>query len=65
MDHGIEIYLNQLDSVEIAEDGNTATFGGGTIAKNVTDALWAAGKQTGESTSPNITQYYSYKTRRY
>ena len=50
MNHGIEIYLNQLNSVEIAEDGNTATFGGGIIAKNVTDALWAAGKQTGEST---------------
>jgi FAD/FMN-containing dehydrogenase len=47
MDHGIEIYLNQLSSIEIAADGQTATFGGGVRAKNVTDTLWAAGKQTG------------------
>jgi hypothetical protein len=49
MDHGIEIYLNQLSSIEIASDGQTATFGGGVMAKNVTDALWAVGKQTGKS----------------
>lgn len=52
MSNGIEIYLNQLSSVEIAEDGQTATFGGGIMAKNVTDSLWAAGKQTGKSTVP-------------
>ncbi|KAH8803017.1 hypothetical protein F5884DRAFT_494268 [Xylogone sp. PMI_703] len=46
MDHGIEIYLSQLNNVEIAADGKTATFGGGIISKNVTDILWAAGKQT-------------------
>lgn len=46
MDHGIEIYLNQLSSVEIAEDGQTAKIGGGTMSKVVTDTLWAAGKQT-------------------
>jgi hypothetical protein len=55
MDHGIEIYLNQLSSVEIAKDGKTATFGGGIMSKNATDALWAAGKQTGESTLSSIT----------
>jgi hypothetical protein len=54
MENGIEIYLNQLSSVEIAEDGNTAKFGGGIMSKNVTDALWAAGKQTGESTVPQL-----------
>lgn len=52
MDHGIEIYLNQLSGIEIAADGRTATFGGGVMAKNVTDTLWVAGKQTGKSKDP-------------
>jgi hypothetical protein len=46
MDYGIEIWMRQLRSVSIAKDGKTATFGGGVLVKNVTDALWAAGKQT-------------------
>ncbi|KAF4996415.1 hypothetical protein FDECE_12451 [Fusarium decemcellulare] len=46
MDHGIEIYLNQLNSVTIAADGKTVKIGGGTVSKKVTDTLWAAGKQT-------------------
>lgn len=54
MTHGIEIDLNQLSGVEVAADGQTAKIGGGTISKNVTDALWAAGKQTGKSTLPTI-----------
>lgn len=49
MDHGIDIYLHHLNSIEIAPDGQTATFGGGVMSKNVTDVLWAAGKQTGKS----------------
>jgi uncharacterized protein YdeI (YjbR/CyaY-like superfamily) len=52
MDHGIEIYLNQLSSIEIAQDGKTVKIGGGTKSKAVTDGLWAAGKQTGEFTVP-------------
>lgn len=48
MQGGIEIWMNQLQTIEIAEDGNTATIGGGTLSTNVTQALWAAGKQTGE-----------------
>jgi hypothetical protein len=55
MDYGIEIYLPQLNSVSIAKDGRSATVGGGANVKNLTDTLWAAGKQTGElrrSTSP-------------
>ena len=52
MDHGIEIYLGQLSSISIAKDGNSATIGGGAHSKNVTDALWAAGKQTGELSNP-------------
>lgn len=47
MDHGIEIYLNQLNTVEVAADGKTVTIGGGTRSKEVTDTLWAANKQTG------------------
>jgi hypothetical protein len=47
MDYGIEIYLPQLNSISIAKDGKTATIGGGTNSKAVTDTLWAAGKQAG------------------
>ncbi|CAI7618286.1 unnamed protein product [Penicillium discolor] len=46
MDHGVGISLSQLSSVSIAKDGKTATMGGGTMSKVVTDSLWAAGKQT-------------------
>ncbi|KAG8164977.1 hypothetical protein KVR01_005252 [Diaporthe batatas] len=46
MQSGIEIWMNQLQSVEIAGDGKTATIGGGALSTNVTKALWAAGKQT-------------------
>ncbi|KAL4865193.1 hypothetical protein BDV12DRAFT_200385 [Aspergillus spectabilis] len=46
MDHGIEISLRKLNSIEIAHNGQSATIGGGTISKKVTDTLWAAGKQT-------------------
>ncbi|KKY33735.1 putative fad-dependent oxygenase [Diaporthe ampelina] len=46
MQSGIEIWMNQLQTVEIAEDGETATIGGGALSTNVTQALWAAGKQT-------------------
>ncbi|KAI1743076.1 FAD binding domain protein [Xylaria scruposa] len=43
---GIGIWMGDLDSVEINRDGSTATVGGGTLSKAVTDTLWAAGKQT-------------------
>lgn len=46
---GLMIWMHQLNSVKIAQDGQTATFGGGILDKAVTDALWAAGKQTGKS----------------
>ncbi|RSL54832.1 hypothetical protein CEP54_009713 [Fusarium duplospermum] len=46
MDHGIEIYLNQLNGVAVAKDGKTVKIGGGAPSKKVTDTLWAAGKQT-------------------
>lgn len=41
--------MHQLQAVEVAEDDNTATIGGGALSTNVTEGLWAAGKQTGES----------------
>lgn len=46
MTTGIEIYLEKLSSIKIAADGQSVTVGGGVLSKNVTDALWAAGKQT-------------------
>lgn len=46
IDHGVGISLSQLRSVEVAADGRTATVGGGVMSKQVTDDLWAAGKQT-------------------
>ncbi|RDL35322.1 putative FAD-dependent oxygenase [Venustampulla echinocandica] len=46
MTHGIEILMSQLNRIAIASDGKTATIGGGVMSKNLTDALWAAGKQT-------------------
>jgi AICAR transformylase/IMP cyclohydrolase PurH len=48
MIYGIEIHMSQLNGIAIAKDGKTAAIGGGVISKNLTDALWAAGKQTGE-----------------
>ncbi|KAI0139092.1 FAD binding domain protein [Hypoxylon sp. NC0597] len=46
MQNGIEIWMHQLSSVNISSDSNTATIGGGTLSKTVTDVLWASGKQT-------------------
>ncbi|KAJ3498505.1 hypothetical protein NLG97_g1072 [Lecanicillium saksenae] len=46
MKNGIEIWLNKLNTIELANDRNTATIGGGALSKMVTDALWQAGKQT-------------------
>lgn len=40
--------MSQLNSVQLSEDGQTATIGGGTLAINVTNELWAVGKQTGK-----------------
>ncbi|KAK6062808.1 hypothetical protein SCUP515_13000 [Seiridium cupressi] len=44
--NGIEIWMNQLTGVEIAQDGASARIKGGTLSKAVIDSLWAAGKQT-------------------
>lgn len=48
MKDGIEIYMREFNNIEIAKDGKTVTIGGGVITKDLIDALWAAGKQTGE-----------------
>ncbi|KAF2963062.1 hypothetical protein GQX73_g10516 [Xylaria multiplex] len=42
--HGIEIWMHQLNTIEIGED--SARIGGGALSKAVTHALWDAGKQT-------------------
>lgn len=47
MQNGIEIWLKNLSSVQIAADGKTAQIGGGALTKTVIDTLWPAGKQTG------------------
>lgn len=45
MDYGIAINLAQLNSLTIAKDGKTMTVGGGINSHNLTETLWAAGKQ--------------------
>ncbi|KAI8316760.1 FAD-linked oxidoreductase [Colletotrichum sp. SAR11_59] len=49
----IMIDVRGWNQVEIAEDGKTATLGGGASVKTVVNALWAAGKQTKE-TNPDL-----------
>jgi FAD/FMN-containing dehydrogenase len=44
---GIQIWTRQLKNIRISADGKTVTVGGGVKVKELTDALWAAGKQTG------------------
>lgn len=44
---GIGILLDNLNSVGIGADNNTARIGGGALAKDVVDALWKVDKQTG------------------
>ncbi len=46
--HGIQIWMRSMNHIQIAPNGATATIGGGVISKEVTDALWAAGKQAGK-----------------
>ncbi|KAI0154909.1 FAD binding domain protein [Xylariaceae sp. FL1272] len=46
MQGGIEIWLHQLSSVEVSDDGKTAKIGGGTLSKTITDTLWTQSKQT-------------------
>lgn len=61
MTSGIQIYLDQLSGVEIAQDGKTVTIAGGTKSKLVRDTLWAAGKQTGNSILYRIGIHYKTK----
>ena len=60
MDYGIEIYLPQLNTIAIAKDKKTATVGGGTNAKNLIDALWVEGKQTGRPLPTGISLQTAY-----
>ncbi|EFR04908.1 FAD binding domain-containing protein [Nannizzia gypsea CBS 118893] len=45
MDSGIEIFMKQLNSVEIAQDGKSVKAGGGINSKYLADKLWDANKQ--------------------
>ena len=45
--NGIQISMRLLNHVHISEEGDVATIGGGVKVKEVIDALWSAGKQTG------------------
>jgi hypothetical protein len=38
--------MENFNEIEISSDGQTALIGGGTLSKNITDTLWAHGKQT-------------------
>jgi len=49
--NGIEIWMRNLNQIQISPDGKTAISGGGVKVKEVVDTLWAAGKQTGISAS--------------
>ena len=44
--NGIEIYINVLNNIEIAEDGKSALMGGGTYQDQVVNYLAAYGKVT-------------------
>lgn len=44
--HGIGIWMNDLDGIDISEDGNTAVIGGGITSGGAAHRLWANGKQT-------------------
>ncbi|KAL4912490.1 hypothetical protein BDW62DRAFT_216289 [Aspergillus aurantiobrunneus] len=46
LDHGMEIWMHKLNAVKIAEDGKTATFGGGIKSVDLIGALFQQGKQT-------------------
>lgn len=48
MDNGMEIWLHNLNFVDIADDGETATVGGGIQSVTLIGALWEHGKQTGK-----------------
>ncbi|GBF65636.1 FAD-linked oxidoreductase [Trichophyton mentagrophytes] len=45
VDSGIEIFMKQLNSVEIAQDGKSVKVGGGINSKYLVDTLWDAKKQ--------------------
>lgn len=48
MHHGIEILMRKMNSITIAPDGESATIGGGALAKSIVDTLWEQNKQTGQ-----------------
>ncbi len=51
VENGVGIWMKKFKSVELPEDGHSATIEGGVISKDLVDALWERGKQTGRCTS--------------
>lgn len=49
--NGLAILTRKLNHVNIEEGGQMATIGSGTLSKEVTDALWSVGKETGTAKS--------------
>ena len=45
--NGIQIHLRQLNTIAIAQDGNSATLGGGLYNAEIVNALDAVGKASG------------------
>ena len=44
--HGVGINMRNLNSIELAKDGKTATIGGGIVTKKLMHELWEMGKIT-------------------
>jgi len=65
---GLQIDMRQLNHVRLNPDNMTATIGGGVKAKEVTDALWAVGKRSGQlihsATRTRRTDHYSDRSLR-
>lgn len=40
--------MHNLNSISVSQDGTYAMLGGGIYGKEVIDALWKVGKQTGK-----------------
>ena len=46
----IEIHVRALNSVTLANDGKSASVGGGSYNQEIIDTLWAKGKASGKRT---------------
>jgi hypothetical protein len=58
--HGIGINMRDLNRIELAKDGKTATIGGGIVTKRLTHELWEMGKITSASLTPISSSAMTY-----